>query len=67
MRSLDNYRRLIKDRKSNVLDISNRYQKGMDQVKKTVNAITNYYKELESKIPVLNERQAKLVAIIVDI
>lgn len=50
-----------------MLDIRDRYSKGLERIKATITAINQYYQHLDEKIPSLVERQTKLVAIIVDI
>lgn len=67
LQNLNNYHRLMKDRQENVLNIKNRYIKGLERIKDTILAINKYYQELDVAIPQLIETQKQLVAIIVDI
>lgn len=53
MRLITAYRRLLKERQKNVLAIQGRYKAGLDKISETIKEITNYYKQLESKTPVL--------------
>ena len=50
-----------------MLAIQGRYDVGLSKISDTIREISNYYKQLESKTPVLIAQQKKLVAIIVDI
>lgn len=67
MRLITAYRRLLKERQKNVLAIQGRYDVGLNKISDTIREISNYYKQLESKTPVLIAQQKKLVAVIVDI
>ena len=53
MRLITAYRRLLKERQKNVLAIQSRYKAGLEKISETIKEITNYYKQLESKTPVL--------------
>jgi hypothetical protein len=53
MRLLTAYRRLLSERKKNVLSIQSRYKIGLNKISDTIQEITSYYKQLELKTPVL--------------
>ena len=53
IRSMDRFRQLVKDRRLTVMEIANRYKRGMERIKLTVASISDYYKELQETIPIL--------------
>ncbi|CDW77756.1 dynein heavy chain axonemal [Stylonychia lemnae] len=56
-----NFRRLHTERKKNVMDIQKRYENGLERIRVTQIAIQEYHIELEQKIPVLQDKQKKLI------
>ena len=67
IRTFKTYRNLLKERKKNVEEIQKRYDKGLNKIKKTQDAVNAYNDILAKKTPALQAEQKKLVEVIVDI
>ena len=67
MRTFRIFTRLLEERKKNVVEIQQRYDKGLDKIKETIAEVKAYNKKLREKTPKMQEKQRKLVEVVVDI
>ena len=67
MRTFSIFKRLLKERRHNVIEIQSRYKKGLKKLKRTMREVESYNKKLREKTPVMQEKQRKLIEIVVDI
>lgn len=58
---------MLKERQNVVKDIAERYEAGLDKIRKKQNEIYGYHQELERKSPVLQEKQRALLRVIEEI
>ena len=61
------FTRLLEERKHNVEEIQRRYDKGLEKIKETMAEVRDFSNKLRSKTPLLQEKQRKLVEVVVDI
>ena len=61
------FKKLLKERQNVVKDIAERYEQGLDKIRKKQNEIYGYHQELERKSPVLQEKQRALLRVIEEI
>ena len=67
IRTFSTFTQLLDERKQNVVEIQKRYDKGLDKLRETMAEVKAYSTKLRNKTPVLQEKQRKLVEIVVDI
>ena len=67
LRTFRVFTRLLEERKHNVEEIQRRYDKGLEKIKETMAEVKAFSNKLRSKTPLLQEKQRKLVEVVVDI
>lgn len=67
LRTFRMFTKLLDERKNNVVEIQARYDKGLDKIKETIDEVKRYSKKLREKAPIMQEKQRKLVEVVVDI
>lgn len=67
IRTFRTFTRLLEERKLNVVEIQNRYNKGLEKLKVTMKEVKYYSSKLREKTPVMQEKQRSLVEVVVDI
>lgn len=67
LRLFNTFTRLLDERKKNVSEISTRYDSGLQKINNTMDELQGYHNRLEAEIPVLMDKQTKLVETVVDI
>ena len=67
LRTFRTFISLLESRKNNVVEIQKRYDKGLEKIKTTMAEVQYYSTKLRKKAPILQEKQRKLVEVVVDI
>jgi hypothetical protein len=67
LRVFNCYTKLLDERQNVVKEIAVRYEVGLEKIRKTQEEIYKYHQELESRSPILQNKQKALAGVIADI